>query len=72
MNERTAPPAATPPQPPAPRPSSGVSGRDREFLPAALEILETPPPPLPIAMILTISAFALALGSSQNLPKIVR
>ena len=60
MNERTAPPAATPPQPPAPRPMSAVSGRDREFLPAALEILETPPPPLPIAMIATISFFALA------------
>jgi hemolysin D len=37
-----------------------VSGRDREFLPAALEILETPPPPLPIVMIATICAFALA------------
>jgi hemolysin D len=37
-----------------------VSGRDREFLPAALEILETPPPPLPIALIATICVFALA------------
>jgi hemolysin D len=37
-----------------------VSGRDREFLPAALEILETPPPPLPIALIGTICFVALA------------
>jgi hemolysin D len=37
-----------------------VSGRDREFLPAALEILETPPPPVPIAMMATICVFALA------------
>jgi hemolysin D len=37
-----------------------VAGRDREFLPAALEILETPPPPVPIALIVTICAFALA------------
>jgi subfamily B ATP-binding cassette protein HlyB/CyaB len=61
VNERTAPPAATPPpHPPASRPSNAVSGRDREFLPAALEILETPPPPLPIVLIATICAFALA------------
>ena len=39
---------------------SDVSGRDREFLPAALEILETPPPPLPIALMATICACALA------------
>ena len=37
-----------------------VTGRDREFLPAALEILETPPPPLPIALMATICACALA------------
>jgi hemolysin D len=36
-----------------------ISGRDREFLPAALEILETPPPPLPIALIALICLFAL-------------
>ena len=30
---------------------SPVKGRDREFLPAALEILESPPPPAPIALI---------------------
>ena len=35
-------------------PTSGVSGRDREFLPAALEILETPPPPRLAALTLTI------------------
>jgi hemolysin D len=59
MNERARPPEA----PPQPRPSSPppvtVTGRDREFLPAALEILETPPPPLPIALIATISLCAL-------------
>ena len=60
MNERAAPPEATPPPDPAPRTAVRVSGRDREFLPAALEILETPPPPLPIALIATICAFALA------------
>src|ERR1700722_16642908 len=61
MNERAAPPAAPPPQPRSSRPIPvSVSGRDREFLPAALEILETPPPPLPIALMATISAFALA------------
>ena len=61
MNERAAPPVATPPQPrPSRPPPISVSGRDREFLPAALEILETPPPPLPIALMATISAFALA------------
>ena len=62
MNERAAPPATTPPPPPSPTPRTpdAVSGRDREFLPAALEILETPPPPLPIALMTTICAFALA------------
>ncbi len=61
MNERAAPPAAPPPQPrPARQVPVAISGRDREFLPAALEILETPPPPLPIALMATIAAFALA------------
>ena len=64
MNERAAPPPeASPPRIAAPAFTAGlpaVTGRDREFLPAALEILETPPPPLPIALIATISAFALA------------
>ncbi len=59
MNERAAPPAAPPPQPRL-RGRRAITGRDREFLPAALEILETPPPPLPIALMATISAFALA------------
>ena len=58
MNERAAPPEAPPPRP-SPRTPVAVAGRDREFLPAALEILETPPPPLPIALIATISACAL-------------
>ena len=61
MNERAAPPAAPPPQPrPSRQTCIAVTGRDREFLPAALEILETPPPPLPIALMATISACALA------------
>src|SRR5208282_1748630 len=59
MNERAALPATTPPRPPEPRTPDAVSGRDREFLPAAFEILETPPPPVPIAMMATICAFAL-------------
>src|SRR6516162_7840972 len=58
MNARVTPPAVTPAS--APRALRVVSGRDREFLPAALEILETPPPPLPIAMIGTICLVALA------------
>ena len=63
MNERAAPPttpdpAQAPKKPAAPSPFvSPVRGRDREFLPAALEILETPPAPLPIALMLTICAF---------------
>jgi hemolysin D len=57
MNERITPPPKTPPQPRSP--PSHVTGRDREFLPAALEILETPPPPLPIALMATICACAL-------------
>ncbi len=61
MNERAAPPAAPRPQPrPSRQTRIAVTGRDREFLPAALEILETPPPPLPIALMATISACALA------------
>jgi hemolysin D len=68
MNERTAPPPTPAPERPnriealrklvQPAPSlSPVRGRDREFLPAALEILETPPAPLPVALMLTICAF---------------
>ena len=58
MNERSSPPAGPSPAPPAPRKPPAVVGRDREFLPAALEILELPPPPLPIALMATISLFA--------------
>lgn len=61
MNERAIPPAKAPTPPPLARPAPPpVSGRDREFLPAAIEILETPPPPLPIALMGTICALALA------------
>ena len=58
MNERTIPPA--PASKPASRAPPSVAGRDREFLPAALEILETPPAPLPVALMLTICAFVAA------------
>ena len=52
MNERAIPPPKPSPSPPSSGPPPlAVTGRDREFLPAALEILETPPPPLPIALI---------------------
>ncbi len=39
---------------------SRIAGTDREFLPAALEIQETPPAPLPMAIMGTICTFALA------------
>jgi hemolysin D len=71
MNDRAVP---SPQQAPNPSPSPGagpgpgpgrtqsaVRGRDREFLPAALEILETPPPPIPVVTMLTICAFFAAL-----------
>jgi hemolysin D len=63
MNERTTPPAPAKAEPQKPQVYvSPVRGRDREFLPAALEILETPPSPLPVASMLTICAvFAAAL-----------
>jgi hemolysin D len=38
--------------------TTGVLGKDREFLPAAIEILETPPAPRSVAFMLTICAFA--------------
>jgi hemolysin D len=66
MNERAALPAGPPPprpptsRSPTPWAPNAVAGRDREFLPAALEILETPPPPAPIAFMAAICAFALA------------
>jgi hemolysin D len=65
MNQSVPPPR---PQPPKPQPAEparpvgpniSVQGRDREFLPAALEILETPPSPLPVALMLTLCAFCL-------------
>ena len=46
--------------------AASVSGRDRKFRPAALEILESPP--APIALMATISAFALALLVWSNVP----
>ena len=55
VNKSVAPPTA-PRSPPQAR-GSAVSGRDREFLPAALEILETPPSPAPVAFMLAICAF---------------
>ena len=43
---------------PAPQaPEIRITGADREFLPAALEILETPPSPLPVAILMTLCAF---------------
>jgi len=47
------------------RASPAISRRDREFLPAALEILETPAAPLPVVTMLTICAvFAAAFAWS--------
>ena len=48
---------------PAPKPQQQppkFTGRDLEFLPAALEILETPPAPIRIALMLTLCAFTAA------------
>ena len=45
------------------RPASTISRRNREFLPAALEILETPPSPLPVWTMLTICAVIAAAFS---------
>jgi hemolysin D len=53
MNERVEPLKVKKPRDPRRK----ISRRDREFLPAALEILETPAPPLPVVMLLTICAF---------------
>ena len=62
MNERAAPPPTPAEKPRPPRKTaasslSAVRGRDREFLPAALEILETPPSPKPVALMLIICGF---------------
>ncbi len=59
MNETVKPPPS-PKEPDRAMPPQ-VTGRDREFLPAALEILETPPAPIPVALMLTLCAFV-ALG----------
>ncbi len=57
------PPAVSPAKPPAPAAPAKivVRGSDREFLPAALELLETPPSPLAIVTMLTICGFFAAL-----------
>ncbi|OKO74232.1 hypothetical protein AC628_22955 [Bradyrhizobium sp. NAS96.2] len=57
MNQRAVPPPAPPSRQPVPPSAPVVTGRDREFLPAAIEILETPAPPLPVVMMLTICLF---------------
>jgi hemolysin D len=65
MNQRITPPAASEKSAPPGKAdkaakdaaSSPVKGPDREFLPAALEILETPPAPLPVFLMLTICGF---------------
>ena len=57
MNERAAPPPPPASRQPITQPAPVVAGRDREFLPAAIEILETPAPPLPVVTMLTICAF---------------
>jgi hemolysin D len=55
MNEKVRPPEL------APRPIwASVTGHDREFLPAAIAILETPPSPKPVALMLTLCAFVAA------------
>ena len=65
MNERTAPPVTAPPRSPRPWTPDVVTGRDREFLPAALEILETPPSPIAMSFTwLICAAFAVALAWS--------
>ena len=57
MNERAVPPPPPASRQPITQPAPVVAGRDREFLPAAIEILETPAPPLPVVTMLTICAF---------------
>lgn len=61
-DRRPAPPAPTPPQPPAagtpPRPPRPRRGHELEFLPAALEAIETPPSPVGRAVALLIALFA--------------
>ncbi len=65
---RREPPAATPPAPPLSPPPAAAPRRqreDQEFLAAALEILETPPSPVRMALIRLAAAFvAVALAWS--------
>src|SRR5689334_5077118 len=67
MNAIPPPPSpAPPPGPPRPAKPPGAPARppmaraDREFLPAALEILEQPPSPVAMSFLLGICFFALA------------
>ena len=63
MNQAVPPPKLERPSPEHTRqdPLVGTArGRDREFLPAALEILETPPSPKPVALMLTLCVFCTA------------
>jgi hemolysin D len=64
MNQTVPPPKPERPEPQAAKTAqqkqlqlTDVQGTDREFLPAALEILETPPSPKPVAFMLTLCAF---------------
>lgn len=57
--ERPAPPPAAPKA----RPLTEVGGADREFLPAAIEILETPPSPRSVALMLTLCLFFVAAAA---------
>ncbi|WP_042444098.1 HlyD family type I secretion periplasmic adaptor subunit [Azospirillum sp. B510] len=50
--------SASPPSPPPPRQPRPRRGHELEFLPAALEAVETPPSPLARAVSLLIAAFA--------------
>lgn len=61
MNARTPFPAGLKPRP-RPRPDAGARARraDQEFLPAALEILETPPSPVGIWLLWIICLLAVA------------
>jgi hemolysin D len=60
-----APAPAQPPARSAPGPAARMRADDREFLPAALEIYETPPSPIAVSFIWIIcAAFAVALGWS--------
>ncbi|BCG73346.1 HlyD family type I secretion periplasmic adaptor subunit [Mesorhizobium sp. 113-1-2] len=57
MNARTPPPSAGQPIPPLPSRKPRPRRSDQEFLAPALEILETPPSPVRMALILIICAF---------------